>query len=296
MIQLGKQQNLKVLRISPIGAYIGEERDPLAVFSNTAVSNTSSLTETTEILLPNNEMRDIKPAEGDTVRAFIYLDSEDRPVATLRKPPIVLGETARLTVKDVNRVGAFLDWGLPKDLLLPYKEQTGKVEPGETVLVGLYIDKSHRLCATMDVYKMLRTDSEYKVSDQVNGTVYQLIDSFGAYVAVDDCFSGMIPKRELVSKVKIGENYKLRVTKVQPDGKLELSMREPGYRQLFIDADKIMELLGKTSDGFLPYHDKSDPEDIKSEFNMSKNSFKRACGHLMKEGKLDILDNGIKIK
>ncbi|MCR5686156.1 MAG: RNA-binding protein [Lachnospiraceae bacterium] len=296
MIQLGKQQNLKVLRFSSVGAYIGEERDPLSVFAGTSQANASSLTDITEVLLPNNELGEKKPAVSDTVRAFVYLDSEDRPVATLKQPMITVGAIARLTVREVNRVGAFLDWGLPKDLLLPYKEQTRKVSTGENVLVSLYVDKSHRLCATMNIYKLLRTDSEYRVSDQVIGTVYQLIDNFGAYVAVDDIFSGMIPKRELVSAVKPGDIMKLRVTKVQPDGKLELSMREPGYRQLFIDADLIMNELKKTADGFLPYHDKSSSDELKSRFNMSKNSFKRACGHLLKEGRIEILDNGIRIK
>ena len=296
MIQLGRQQNLTVLRISTIGAYIGEESDPLAVFAKASVTNTSSLAQTTEVLLPNNEMTDEKPKVGDSVRAFIYLDSEDRPVATLKKPPLSVGEVAKLTVKDVNNIGAFLDWGLPKDLLLPYKEQLRKVRPGENVLVSLYVDKSHRLCATMDIYRHLRTDSDYKVSDQVTGTVYQLIDTFGAYVAVDDTFSAMIPKRELVCEVRPGDSMKFRVTKVQPDGKLELSMREPGYRQLFIDCDVIIRKLKDSPDCFLPYHDKSSSDDIKSAFNMSKNSFKRACGHLMKEQKLDILDNGIKLR
>lgn len=294
MIQLGREQNLSVLRQTSVGAYLGEERDPLAIFSRDSSGNSASITDRTDILLPKNEIKS-QLNIGDTVRAFVYLDSEDRPIATLRKPILTIGSFAALTVKDVNRVGAFLDWGLPKDLFLPYKEQTAPIKSGDTVLVTLYIDKSKRLCATMKLYKHLRTDSEYKASDWADGMVYELSDNFGAFVAIDNMFSGLIPKKELMRNVKVGERLHLRITRVLDDGKLELSMREPGYLQLGSDCEVVLKALKESSIGFLPYHDKSDADIIKSEFNMSKNSFKRAIGHLMKEGLIKIHEGGIEL-
>ena len=295
MIQLGRMQNLKVLRITSIGAYLGEERDPLAIFSRDSSGNSSSITDKTDILLPKNEIKSALNID-DTIRAFVYLDSEDRPIATLKTPPLTIGTVAKLTVKDVNRVGAFLDWGLPKDLFLPFKEQTVKVQPGDQVLVTLYVDKSKRLCATTKIYKYLRLDSDYQKSDWVNGTVYEISETIGAFVAVDNMFSGLIPKKELIREVAPGEEINVRVSRVLEDGKLELSLREPGYLQLGPDCDIIYNKLKESKDGFLPYHDKSDSEEIKSAFNMSKNSFKRAIGHLMKNQLIVIREDGIEIK
>lgn len=295
MIQLGKKQDLEVLRTTSIGVYLGEARDPLAIFSRATEGNTASITDKTDILLPKNELS--TPLKvGDRVRAFVYLDSEDRPVATLKAPALSIGAIAPLRVTDVNKVGAFLDWGLPKELFLPYKEQTSKVQPGDTVLVTLYVDKSKRLCATMKLYKHLRLDSEYIKEDWVNGTVYELSDAYGAYIAVDNTFSGLIPSKELVRRVKIGESLRLRVVRVLEDGKLELSMREPSYLQLGTDCDVVYRELEASAEGFLPFHDKSDGLLIRNRFNMSKNSFKRAIGHLMKEGKILIKEDGIYLK
>jgi len=294
MIQLGKVQTLEVLRLTSVGAYIGETRDPLAIFSGGSANNTASMTETTDILLPSNEIKSPLKA-GDTVKAFIYLDSQDRPIASLKTPPLTIGGIALLEVSEVNKIGAFLNWGFPKQLFLPFKEQTAKLEPGQHVLVTLYIDRSKRLCATMKLYKHLRLDSEYKASDRVRGTVYEISSQHGAYVAVDDIFSGMIPTKELVSKVNVGDLLTLRVSRVLPDGKLELSMREPGYLQIHIDCDSIIAELEKTGEGILPYNDSSSAGSVKARFGMSKNSFKRAIGHLMKEGRIEITDRGIKL-
>lgn len=295
MIQLGRIQNLEALRNTSIGAYLGEARDPLAVFSRKSEGNTASITDKTDILLPKNEIK--KPlAIGESIRAFVYLDSEDRPVATLKAPALTIGAIALLKVNDVNKVGAFLDWGLPKDLFLPYKEQTVRVNPGDSALVTLYIDKSKRLCATMKLYKHLRTDSDYEKDSRVKGRVYEIIDSFGAFVAVDNLFSGLIPAKELIRKLNVGDELELRVSKVLEDGKLELSMREPGYLQINTDCDSILNALKETKNGFLPYHDKSDSAVIREVFGMTKNSFKRAIGHLMKQGLIDILDEGIRLR
>ena len=285
MIQLGKVQTLEVLRLTSIGAYIGEAADPLAVFQKTPSANTSSLTEIKDVLLPANEIK-TPLKEGDSVQAFIYLDSQDRPIASLKKPVLTIGNIALLEVSEVNKMGAFLEWGYPKQLFLPFKEQTSRPKPGDHVLVTLYVDRSKRLCATMKLYHHLRLDSDYKPSDRVHGTVYETDGRHGAYVAVDDLFSGMIPVKELVKEVNVGDHLTLRVSRVLDDGKLELSMREPGYLQIHIDCDAILAELGKAPNGFLPYNDASGAATIKERFKMSKNSFKRAIGHLMKENKL----------
>lgn len=293
MIQLGKTQKLKVLRTTSIGVYLGETYDPLAVFSRKTTANASSMTETPDILLPNNEIKD-KLEVGDEVKVFVYKDSEDRPIATTKFPPLQIGTTAPLKVKQVNNVGAFLDWGLPKDLMLPFREQTAKVEEGDTALVTLYVDKSSRLCASMKLYHHLRTDGEFQKDEWVNGRVYEISENFGAFVAVDDRFSALIPRNTLSEKLTVGQCIKARIVKIQEDGKLELSLKEPVYKQLDDDCKIILDSLAK-ADGFLPYHDKSSPDEIRDYFQMTKNQFKRTIGHLFKQKKIIIEKNGIRL-
>lgn len=149
---------------------------------------------------------------GDELEVFLYRDSSDRLISTTRTPKLCMGQVALLTVVQVGKVGAFLDWGLEKDLLLPFKQQTRKVKTGEQVLAALYIDKSGRLCATMNVYEHLRTDSPYKKDDKVTGRIYEISKNFGAFVAVDNCFSGLIPKKELFgdTELRIGDQVTAR--------------------------------------------------------------------------------------
>ena len=166
--ELGKRRMLTVVKTVDFGIYLGTSEE--------------------RVLLPKKEV----PKEieiGDPVEVFLYKDSSDRLIATTAEPKITLGELAVLTVKDTGKIGAFLDWGLPKDLLLPFKEQTAKVKKGDEVLVALYVDKSGRLCATMKVYEKLRTDSPYKKDDHVEGIIYETSDNFGVFVAVDNCYS-----------------------------------------------------------------------------------------------------------
>lgn len=257
---------LRVDHLKEFGAYLGDG------------------TET--VLLPKKEVPEGAKA-GDEIDVFLYKDSSDRLVSTTREPKIELGQTKLLSVKEVSKIGAFLDWGLEKDLLLPYHEQTRKVKAGEEVLVSLYVDKSSRLCATMNVYPYLRKDSSYKKDSEVQGRIYQTSDNFGVFVAVDDQFSGLIPKQEAAGSFRIGDVLTLRVTRVLPDGKLNLSPRKKAYRQLDDDAEKVLKVIGEY-EGVLPFDDKVSPEIIKREFGLSKNAFKRAVGHLMKEGKVEI--------
>ena len=210
-------------------------------------------------------------------------------------PKLVVREVGLLTVSQVTRIGAFLNWGLEKDILLPYKEQTTKVFEGEEVVVALYIDKSKRLAATMNVYEYLETDSEYRKDDMVTGTVYQMSEEYGAFVAVDNHYSALIPKREIFGEVRVGDTVKARVTSVKADGKLDLSIREKAYIQIEKDAQKILTIID-SFDGVLPFTDRANPEVIKRETQMSKNEFKRAIGNLLKKGKIEIRENCIRRK
>ncbi len=287
MIQLGKIQELEIVKTTDNGVYLAE---PAGNVTDAEPSPADLPVD--RVLLPRNQAPK-QPQLGMKLSVFIYKDSEDRPIATTTVPPLTLGQIAMLPVKEVSKIGAFLSWGLAKDLLLPFKEQTSRVKEGDSVLVGLYIDKSQRLCATTKVYEYLKKDSTYKVNDKVRGTVYEVIDSFGAFVAIDNRYSALIPKRELFAPLKVGDFIEARVSTVHSDGKIDLSLREQGYLQLDTDAEAVYKKLCQAG-GFLPFHDKSEPDEIKAEFSLSKNAFKRAIGRLMKEGKITISNSGIK--
>lgn len=234
-----------------------------------------------KVLLPRKEVPE-NAQPGDEIEVFLYRDSKDRMIATVRQPKLSLGEVAVLRVKENGKIGAFLDWGLEKDLLLPFREQVRKVCPGEECLVALYLDKSKRLCATMKVYHYLRTDSPYEKDQKVTGTLYEISDNFGAFVAVDNCYSALIPKKEPLGNARVGDTVEARVTEVLKDGKLSLSLREKAYIQMNEDAQKLLKLLEEQG-GELPVGDKSSPEKIKELTGMSKNEFKRAAGNLYKQ-------------
>lgn len=199
-----------------------------------------------------------------------------------------MGELKVLKVADTGKVGAFLDWGLEKDLLLPFKEQTAKVKKGDSCLVSLYVDKSKRLCATMRVYGKLRTNSPYKKDDHVAGIIYDKSDNFGLFVAVDNQYSALIPKRECMAATSVGDRVEARVTEVKPDGKLDLSVREKAFIQMDADAEKVLEAIDNFG-GELPFNDKADPGDYQNgSWGLDKNAFKRAVGRLLKERKIEI--------
>lgn len=271
MIKLGEKQELIIIKETDFGVYLA-----------------SSIEEGAEerVLLPIKQVPQ-GSSLNDTVEVFVYRDSKDRMIASTRMPLLTLHEVGLLKVKETAKIGAFLDWGMEKDLLLPFAEQTRRVQTGETILVSVYIDKSNRLCATMNVYPYLKKDSAYHVDDQVEGRIYQISNNFGAFVAVDDQYSGLIPKKEMYGTLRIGDCVNARVTDVKEDGKLDLSIRQKAYLQIGTDSDKILKLLD-SYEGVLPFNDKVSPEIIRRETNMSKNEFKRAVGHLLKEGKIEI--------
>ena len=278
MIELGKKQTLLIVKSVEFGVYLAEDMN----------ADTRH-----QVLLPAKQVP-AGTSAGDKLEVFIYKDSQDRLIATTNEPLLMVGQAGLLKVKQVTRIGAFLDWGLEKDLFLPYKEMTKKVQPGDEVLVTLYIDKSRRLCASMKkLYDLMRTDSPYKKGDTVNGRIYEFGHDFGTFVAVDDCYSAMIPAHEDCSHLQIGDVIEAKVTGVKPDGKLDITMREKAYLQMDADAEKVMEVIEEFA-GVLPFTDKASPEVIMRETGLSKNAFKRAVGRLYKERRIEITERAIR--
>ncbi|MCH1981667.1 S1-like domain-containing RNA-binding protein [Ruminococcus sp. OA3] len=278
MIQIGKKQKLIIVKTVDFGVYLAENREEK---------------EAERVLLPKKQVPQ-GAKTGDELEVFIYRDSSDRPIATVNEPVAQLNKTAVFKVSDVGKIGAFLDWGLEKDLLLPFREQTKKVRPGEEVLAAVYLDKSSRLCATMKVYHYLKTNSPYVIGDEAEGRVYEISDNFGVFVAVDDQYSGLIPKQEAQGTYRVGDTLKLRVTAVKEDGKLNLTAQKKAYLQMDEDAEAVFRVIEEFA-GVLPFDDKASPEVIKREFGLSKAAFKRAVGHLLKEKKAAIRDGKIYI-
>lgn len=232
---------------------------------------------------------------GDALTVFVYRDSSDRLIATTKTPKVQLGQLAVLKVSQVSKIGAFLDWGLEKDLFMPFKEQTKHVQEGDECLVALYIDKSSRLAATMRVYDYLTNAQNYVKDSAVSGTVIEINPDYGVYVAIDNKYFGMIPKNEVFGKINIGDIIYGRVSKVREDGKLTISLKQKAYIQMDEDSSIIYEAI-KNNGGSLPFTDKASPEIIKEHFQMSKNAFKRAVGRLLKEGKIVINETSINMK
>lgn len=279
MIELGRMQKLEVKRITSVGVFLNVENSKRA---------------DADVLLPKKEVPE-NTEIGDTIEVFIYRDFQDRLIATVRRPKVVLGEIGLLKVVDITKIGAFLDWGLEKDLFLPFKEQSMKLEKGREYLIALYIDKSDRLCGTMKIKDFLESDAPYKEGDWVKGTIYSINEEFGAFVAVDNKYEGLIPKKELLGVYVPGEEVDLRITHIKPDGKLDLSLRDKFYIEIEDDAEFILNKIGGKG-GVLMLNDNSSPKAIKKELNMSKSAFKRATGRLLKEGKIEFIEGGIKLK
>ncbi len=274
MIEIGKKQSLNVVKKTDFGVYLGTEEE--------------------KVLLPKKQVPEDTNI-GDELTVFVYRDSQDRLIATRNEPLITLGTVAKLKVKETTKIGAFLDWGLEKDLFLPFKEQIYRINAGDECMVALYVDKSDRLCATMKVYNHMLTATGYSKDDKVTGIVYEIKSEMGAFVAVDFRYHGMIPKNELYGNVNVGDIIYGRVIKVRQDGKLDISIREKAYLQMDEDAEKIFELIKKHG-GRLDFNDKAEPELIKNKTGMSKNAFKRAVGRLLKENKICMDEKSIALK
>lgn len=275
MLEIGKRQTLRIVKINPHGAYLGEGG-----------------ADQERVLLPGKEIPEGAKI-GHEVEAFLYKDSEDRLIATTREPFLKLGELAALKVKSTTGIGAFLDWGLDKDLFLPFKEQAGRVTVGMSPLVALYVDKSGRLCATMRIEKYLSAKSSYEKDAKVWGTVYSVNPQIGAFVAVENRYFGLVQAKDLASPLRVGDRVDARITLVREDGKLNLSLQQKAYKQLEEDAESLLELFDECG-GVLPFTDKASPELIKREVGLTKNAFKRAVGHLLKEKKIRIEEDCIR--
>lgn len=275
-MKLGEYQKLFIIKKVEFGVYLAEHEG-----------------DENRVLLPAKQVPE-GAAIGDELEVFLYKDSKDRLIATTATPKLVLGGLAVLRVLEVGKIGAFLDWGLEKDLFLPYKEMTCRVQPEDELLVTLYIDKSRRLCASMKkLYDKLSTDAPYHKGDIVEGRIYEFGHDFGTFVAVDDRYSAMIPAHEDCSMLRIGDVIHAKVLDVKPDGKLDITMREKAYLQMDEDAEKVMEVIEAFA-GVLPFTDKASPEVIKRETGLSKNAFKRAVGRLYKERRIEITERAIR--
>ena len=301
-MKLGEWNLLRIDRIKDVGAYLTDGK---------------GLGEDMDVLLPTRQIPEDLEI-GDNVEVFLYRDSEDRLIATTHTPLITLGEIKKLKVKSVASIGAFLDWGLSRDLFLPFKEQTVKVQQEKSYLVKLYIDKTGRLAASMRIADALSldTDGTVKKGDHVKGVVYNVKKDFGVFVALEDSplgaegtdlgavgtdpvarykYSGLIHSSEVFENLYVGDEVTCRVVKAREDGKLDLAMRDEIPQQMEKDADMVYDII-KSYGGRLPFNDKADAELIKKEFGISKNAFKRAVGRLLKQGLITINPDSITIK
>jgi predicted RNA-binding protein (virulence factor B family) len=274
MLCIGNYNQLKISRITASGAHLSSEAG--------------------EILLPGRLVP--KGAEpGSLLNVFIYVDSEDRLTATTRKPLAVVGDFALLKVKDNVTVGTFLDWGLEKDLLLPFGEQTAPLRRGEEVLVRVYLHISDRVAASARLDKFLKpADGTLAEGDRVELLVYAFSD-LGAKVVINNTFGGLLFKNELFINPTCGERLRGYVKKIREDGKIDVTLRTGGAQEAASDREMILDAL-KAHNGLLPLSDKSTPEAIAGLLRMSKKSFKKGIGGLYKEGLVDIAPEGIRLR
>lgn len=278
MFKLGEYQKLVVSSKTSSGYYLKTPDSTLDV----------------DIFLPGNQVPEDTQI-GDAFDLFVYRDSKDRLITTTRKPKVTLHKLALLKVVKASEFGAFLQWGLERDLFLPFSEQLHPVKKGEFVLVRVYIDKSERLCATMKIQKELMTHPEFKVGEFHHATVYRVNEEIGIFVAVEDFYDGLILKHDIFGSPEIGEKLELYISRIRDDGRLLMSFKKSAPLQIEDDIIHILDQL-KNANGFLPYNDSSTPESIRSNFNMSKKAFKRALGKLYKERQIILLEDGIQLQ
>ena len=272
MFIVGKHNRLPVLDRINAGLLLGDEDDP--------------------VLLPNRKIPEGTEV-GDVLRVFVYTDSEDRPVATTETPKATVGDIALLEVIDVSRHGAFLDWGLDKDLIVPTREQHQPLRKGDRVVVAVLLDRDERVMATSKLAPHLDKHSGHiKPGKAVEYLVYGSTER-GYRAVVDGRFSGMLFRDDTPRRLRIGDTGRAWVTQVRPDGRLDLSLRAPG-RSAHDDARSVLIAALKAEDGFLPLTDRSDPSEIRDRLHMSKKVFKRAVGALYKERRIELTEDGIR--
>jgi len=240
------------------------------------------------ILLPTREIPEgIQP--GDDLEVFVYLDSEDRPIATTRRPALERGEVRFLTVTAITRVGAFVDWGLPKELLVPFAEQTSELAPGDTHPIGLLLDRSERLCGTMRIRELLRTGGRFARDEIVEGEAWREEPGIGVFCILEGRYVGLLPASE-PHQLYRGARTTFRIKHVFADGKVELSLRGRVHEEIDSDAEQVLEALA--SGRLPPIGDHASPEQIRRLFGLSKKAFKRAVGRLLREGSVALDRDG----
>lgn len=277
MFKLGQYQDLLIFRKTDFGYYLKEPDSNIDV----------------DIFLPTREL-DEDSQIGDIINVFVYRDSEDRLICTTAKPKLELGKLGLLKVSTITEIGAFLDWGLRKDLLLPFSDQLYPLKEGDEVLVRLYIDKTERLCATMKITRDITDTSTYKMDEMLPGTIYRINTDIGLFVAVEDLYDGLVPNKDVFDQYNVGDSVMVRISRIRDDNKLILTLKKRANLQISDDSALIIEKL-QINNGFLKFNDKSDPDEIKKEFNMSKKAFKRAVGTLLKEKTIEFFEDGIKL-
>lgn len=276
MFQLGTYHTLNVARSTPHG-YI--------------LQNTSSRDDS-EVLLPTSlANRDLQ--KGENVRVFIYKDGEERITATMQEPKVTLHEVAFLEVKDANRYGAYLDWGLDKDLFVPHREQITKMNQGQSYLVYMYLDEeTNRLAASAKIDKYLDNEQiTVEEGDKVDLWIWKKTD-LGYKVIINNQHEGLIYHDEFFSDVNYGDHTTGYIKKIRRDKKIDVTLRPLGYKKVEPNADHILQRL-KQVGGYLDLHDKSDPDEIRNRLEMSKKTFKKAIGRLYKQELIRIEDDGI---
>lgn len=279
MIKIGDFNKLKVARQADFGYYL-----------DAGTGNTSD-----DVLLPNKSALNKELNIGDEVDAFIYRDSKDRIIATLKRPLATVGDLAYLRVVSTTKIGSFVDFGLERDILVPFKEKLYGLQNNKSYLFYIYLDKTGRIAATTDIDRYLEDTDKYESGDHVKGTVYGFQSNESAMIAVDNMYKGVILKNEYFSEIHPGDVLDLTIIKIYEDGKLGLTPRKAGKIQRTELQDTILEYL-KDHDNFMPFNDKSSPEEISETFHVSKNNFKNSLGGLMKRNLVSQDENGTKLK
>lgn len=275
MLKIGRYNELVVQRKVDFGFYLNPKAD--------------------EVLLPlKYAPKHTKP--GDTLRVFVYTDSEDRPVATTLGPKAVVGQCAFLKAKDRAPFGMFMDWGLEKDLLVPKKEQQPGMGIGKKYVVKVCLDdRTNRVYGTTKIpSNCAPAPKDLSQGAQVDLLVYK-ITNVGYSVVVDHTYLGMLYRNQIFEPLAVGDRREGYINRIREDGKIDLNLKKPGFQSINKSGRQVMVAL-KRAGGFLPCHDKSPPEEIKLRFALSKKEFKRAIGGLYKSGEIDIQKNGIKLK
>lgn len=275
MIRIGEWNDLVIKRERDFGVYVGSADDDR------------------EVLLPRKQVPNGAKI-GEHINVFVYRDSDDRIIATVKVPYITMGKMAVLRCVGTTKIGAFMDWGLEKDILLPFKEQSGPVREGREYLVRMYTDKSDRLCVSMKVYEYLSCESPYKQGDEISGIVIEYKSEYGAFVAVDNKYAALVPGKEIHSAIYPGDKIQGRVADVREDGKLNLTLQKPAKIQTRENAEMIVNII-ESYNGVLPFNDKADTSVIEKEFGISKRSFKMAVGKLLRDGLIRITENNIEL-